>query len=116
MGLVWDKQPSSKILKSQMLPYTGGGTLVSTPFTSETYQLRVFSQVSGQITIGTTTTTVTSAPTTGALGGIGGSDPAQVFIPASTVGGEYFTVSPGQTFQFASTSTSSGTVNITEMS
>ena len=114
MGLVWDKQPSSKVLRSQTMPYAGSGTLVSTPFTSETYQLRIFSQVAGQCTIGSTAvTTITSSPTTG---GIGGSDTAQFFIPASTVGGEYFTVSPGQVFQFASTTTSSGTVNITEMS
>src|SRR5215831_20402574 len=41
MGFYFDKQPSSRVIKTQTIAYTGAGTAVSTNFTPQTYQLRI---------------------------------------------------------------------------
>jgi hypothetical protein len=98
----WGKAPSSRIVRSQPLQWTGTGTLTSTPFGPETFQIRVETQLGGWIV----TDSQASSPTT--AGGIG------TFI-STQVAGEYFTVSPGQTFSYSSTTTSSGPwVSLTE--
>jgi hypothetical protein len=43
----FDKQHASRVIKSQNLNWTGSGTLVSTNFTTETWHVRVVSQVGG---------------------------------------------------------------------
>lgn len=43
MSNYFGKQPSSRPIRSQTLNYTGSGTLISTTFASETFQIRVFS-------------------------------------------------------------------------
>jgi hypothetical protein len=106
MGRFFDKQPASRLIKQQNLAWAGSGTLVSTLFAGETFQVRVCSQVAGWFNIDVTGSS--STPTT--AGGIG------YFIPASTVGGEYFIVSPSQILSFSSTSTSSGVVSVAEVS
>ena len=105
MGHFWDKQPASRLIKPQALAWAGTGTVVSTAFTGETFQVRVCSQVAGWFNVDVTGQS--STPTT--AGGIG------YFIPASTVGGEYFSVSPSMILSFSSTSTSSGTISCAEM-
>jgi hypothetical protein len=100
------KQPSSRLIKQQNLAWTGTGTVVSTLFAGETWQLRLCSQVAGYFNIDVTGQS--STPTT--AGGIG------YFIPASTVSGEYFSVSPSQILSFSSTSTSTGIISLAEMS
>jgi len=47
VGLQWDKQPSSRVIKTQTLSWTGSGTVVSTNFTPQTYQIRISTQVTG---------------------------------------------------------------------
>ena len=105
MGRFFDKQPASRLIKQQNLAWTGTGTVVSTLFAGETFQVRLCSQVAGWFNIDVTGQS--STPTT--AGGIG------YFIPASTVGGEYFQSVPSQILSFSSTSTSSGVVSCAEM-
>jgi hypothetical protein len=47
MGYYWDKQPASRVIKTQTLAYTGSGTVVSTNLTPHRYQVRLISQVAG---------------------------------------------------------------------
>jgi hypothetical protein len=93
----FDKQPASRILKMQNLAWTGTGTVVSTSFVNETFQLRVCAQTAGWIAIDSVGQSSTVPTTAGGAG---------IFIPASTVGGEYFITTPGQILSFSSTTTS----------
>jgi len=104
MSNYWGKQPSSRIILTNNVAWTGTGTAVSTTFSAQTRQVRVASPVNGWLNIDITG--LSSTPTT--AGGIG------VFIGAS-VQGEYFAVSPSQILSFSSTSTSSGSVAVSEM-
>lgn len=100
----FDKQGSSRIGKTQILNYTSAaGTVLSTPFLPSTQQVRVFSQIGGWCSIDNTTGMISSS-----TGG--------VLIAANTASGDYFTVTPGQAFAFASTTTASGSISVTEMS
>ena len=99
----WGKSPSSRIIRAQALQWTGTGTLTSTPFGSETFQIRVAVQAPGWIAIDNLGTVPTTA------GGLG------TFI-STQVAGESFTCSPGQLFSYSSTTTSSGPwVSFSEM-
>jgi hypothetical protein len=108
----FDKQPASRAILQQNQQWTGTGSLVFNKFSTETWQVRICSQIAGWASIDNTTGA--TGPLTGTMpttaGGFG------MFIPNSTVGGEYFAVTAGQTLQFSSTTTSSGSwVSITEM-
>lgn len=105
MANFFSKAPSSRLIKSQALAWVGTGTVVSTLFTSETWQVRVASQIAGYINIDVTG--ASSTPTTS--GGTG------YFLPATTAAAEYFAVSPSQILSFSSTSTSSGVVSVGEV-
>jgi hypothetical protein len=61
MGLQWDKQPSSRVIKTQTLSYTGSGTVPNTNFTSQTYQIRVSTQLTGYGEIDNLGTVITTA-------------------------------------------------------
>ena len=99
-----NKQPSSRPIKYQVLAYAGGGTSVpSTNFSSETWQIRVVSEVQGWLVIGDGTS-ISCTAQSGSMKIQGGVDE------------EYITVSPSQMCAFNSTSTSSGMISITEMS
>jgi hypothetical protein len=114
LGLVWDKQPSSKVIRTQNLTYTSTtSTLLTTTFTSQTYQIRVFSTVAGFAIIGDAAQVTASSLTSAGVVTSGSS--FGFLIPASTIGGEYFTVSPGQVLAFNSTTTATGTFQVTEM-
>jgi hypothetical protein len=110
MGAGFDKQPASRANVYQNITYaggTGGGpTVVSTFFHASTQQIRVISTLAGFVSIdqSTSATAVTSA-----------NMPSGMIIPASTVGGEYFVVTPGQFLSYCSTSTSSAYISITEV-
>ena len=110
MGAGFDKQPASRPWLYQTINYAGGaggGPIVCTaPFSKSTQHIRAISQLAGYVSIdqSTSATLVTSSTI-----------PNGMMIPASTVGGEYFTVTPGQIFTFCSTSTSSAAITITEM-
>ena len=109
MGTYFDRQPASRVITNQYLQYTGNTTSVpSTNFGPQTYQVRVIAQVAGYIAFGNGSTLGTTLSATAAT--------SSMFIPNSTFGGEYFTVSPGMMCAYISTSTSTGFVNITEMS
>src|SRR5262245_43980768 len=61
MGFYFDKQPSSRVIKTQTIAYTGAGTAVSTNFTPQTYQLRISTQVTGYGSIDNLGTAITTA-------------------------------------------------------
>ena len=63
MGANWGKQGSSKILAAQPLTYSGSGTVFSTNFTAETYQIRVISQIPIWMTVLQSTATMFSTST-----------------------------------------------------
>ena len=97
------KQPSSRPIKYQVLAYAGGGSSVpSTNFASETWQIRVVSEVQGWLVIGDGNSVSCTAQS------------GSMKINANT-DEEYITVSPSQMCAFNSTSTSSGMVSIVEM-
>jgi hypothetical protein len=87
-------------------PWAGTGVSASTKVGTETYHVRVISQLAGYITIGTT-----SDPTIASTNGVG------TYIAANTANGDYFQVVPGQQVIFASTTTSTANFwNMAEMS
>ena len=98
-----NKAPSSRPIKYQVLAYGGGGSSVpSTNFSSETWQVRVVSEVQGWIVFGDGTAVSCTAQSGSAK------------INANT-DEEFWTVSPSQMCAFNSTSTATGMVSITEM-
>ena len=95
------KQLSSRPIRLDELDYAGSGTQATTPMSPQTYQVYVVSDVRGYLSFGSTTPTTTSR------------DTATVeLIP--NVAGTFWTVTPGQVLSFSSSSTSSGSVLITE--
>jgi hypothetical protein len=93
------KQTSSRITVSQPLTWAGTGSVTSASFSSQTYQIRVISQINGWIGIDNTGTSVTT-----------GTNAGGTFIAANTANGDYFSVTPGQKLQFTSSTT--GTTGI----
>jgi hypothetical protein len=77
-------------------------TLFTTPFSAQTYQVRIAHNFTGGIwaTIGSTAVVTANS--------------AAAFIPANVP--EYFAATSGQVLNFISTSTSTGYVVVTEMS
>jgi hypothetical protein len=103
MSNYWGKQLSSRPIRIQELDWTGSGTLVTTTLLPQTWQVRVFSDVRGYLSFGSTSPSSTSRDT--ATVEIGANNPA-----------EYFTVTPGNfLLAWSSSSTSSGSILITEM-
>jgi hypothetical protein len=98
----FEKQHSSRILKNQQLFWTGSGTALSTNFGPQTFQIRVLSQVAGAFTVSDSTGTTAASSTS-------------MLISANAPIGEYFSVTPGSQCSFASSSTSSGSISVTEM-
>jgi len=99
---IWEKQSSSRLgrsLVTQIATAQTNATQFTTPFASNTHQVRVVSTLALWATIGSTA--VITANSSAAL------------IPANLP--EYFTVTSGQVLNFISTSTSTGYVCWTEM-
>jgi hypothetical protein len=94
-----ERHHSSRILNSLATAITSG-TVSQAPavFGQQTRQIRVSSTLPTWIKYGDGAQTAAAGDT---------------WLPANVV--DYFTVTPGQTFAFLSTSTSSGYVSITEM-
>jgi hypothetical protein len=104
MGNYWSKQASSKIINAQVVQLSSAVAVNSSPFGSQTYQIRVISPVAAWLQIGTSTVTA-SVGTAG-----------NVFIAANTASGDFFSVTPGQTISLISlSSASTGTVSVCEM-
>jgi hypothetical protein len=98
----FDHQHSSRPIKYQNLAYTGSASVGSTIFGTETWQIRVASDISGYVTIGDGAA-VTATAQSGSMRIAANTEP------------EYFSVSPSQMIAFISTSSSSGNISITEM-
>ena len=96
------KTPSSRLGRAQAIAWTGTGTVASTNFSGQTYQVRVATPVNGWIAIDNLGTVLTTG------GGAG------TWI-AANVAGETYTCTPGELFSFSSTSTSSGSISLTEL-
>jgi hypothetical protein len=103
MSNYWGKAPSSRVIKGQELDWTGSGTLVTTTLTAQTLQVRVASDVRGYVSFASTS--ISSSARGGSFAEI---------MP--NVVGEYFTVAAGSVIAWSSTSTSSGSILISEMS
>ncbi len=114
MAYGFDKQPSSRAIVFQVLN-CNSATVISTFFKVGTQQIRVSAQCNGwgAIDQSTSSVTVTSAGGAGMLITGGSTSAASVVYTAPSY--EYFTVTPGQFFSFASTSTSTFAVTVTEM-
>jgi hypothetical protein len=97
----WGKQRSSLPIKINELDWTGSGTLATTNMGPFTVQIRVVSDIRGYLAFGSTSPTSSSR------------DTATVEIMPNNVG-EYFTVRSGMVLGWSSTSTSSGSILITE--
>ena len=93
----WPKQNSSRLRRSIVTAITSA-TQATTPFGTQTYQVRVSSTLPVWLTIGST----------------GAAANVDSFLPANAP--EYFSVTPGAVLSFNSTSTSSGYFSTTEMS
>ena len=101
----WGKQTSSRIINAQVIQLSSAVAVNSSPFSAQTYQIRVISPIATWISIGTSTT---SAAVQAA---------GNVFLAANTASGDYFTVTPGQTLSAISlSSASTGTLSLAEMS
>lgn len=98
----FEKQHSSRPIKYQVLAYTGSASVPSTNFSSETFQIRVVSDIAGWFVIGDGTGVSATAQSGSAKINAGTDE-------------EFWTVTPGQMCAFNSTSTSSGCVSVTEM-
>jgi hypothetical protein len=99
----WEKQSSSKLGRSivtQIAPAQANATQFTTPFGSQTRQVRIASTLALWVTIDSTAVVTANS--------------ASALIPANVP--EYFCVTPGQVLNFISTSTSTGYVCVTEMS
>ena len=101
MSNYWGKQRSSLPIRINELDWTGSGTLATTSMGSETFQVRVISDVRGYLAFGSTSPTSSSRDTATAE-----------ILP--NVAAEYFTVRPGMVLAWSSSSTSSGSILITE--
>jgi hypothetical protein len=104
MSMYGNLQPASRPGRSivtQIATAQTNATQSTTPFGSQTRQVRIASTLGIWVTFGTTAVTATAN--------------SDVYIAANTMG-EYFTVTPGQCLGFISTSTSTGYVSLTEMS
>jgi hypothetical protein len=100
----WPAQTSSRLARSivtQIATAQTNATQFTTPFGSQTRQVRIASTLSLWATIDSTAVVTANS--------------SAVLIAPNTVG-EYFTVSPGQVLNCISTSTSTGYVVLTEMS
>src|SRR5690348_8263756 len=102
MSSYWGKQRSSRPIRIQELDWTGSGTLATTTLLSQTFQVRVSSDVRGYLSFGSTSLSSSSR------------DTATVEIYPNAP--EYFTSRPGEVLGWSSTSTSSGSILISEMS
>jgi hypothetical protein len=104
MSNYFGKQTSSKIVNAQVIQLSSAVAVNSSPFGSQTYQIRVISPIATWIAIGASTV---SAAVQSA---------GSVFLAANTASGDYFTVTPGQTISCISlSSASTGTVSVVEM-
>ena len=100
---MWYGQPSSRLGRSIVTALATAQvntTLFTTPFDSQTYQIRIASTLPIWLTIGSTAVVTANS--------------AATYLPSNVP--EYYAVTSGQVLNFISTSTSTGYVALTEMS
>ncbi len=99
MTSFFGKQPSSRIIASQSIAYTGDtASHLGSSFGNQTFQCRIVTQVSGYVRIDNGAAATTS----------------DAMVISNN---EYFfSCTPGQSVAFISTSTTTGNVSISEMS
>src|SRR5512143_1633315 len=98
----WEKQDSSRLGRSivtSLATAAVNATQFTTPFGTQTRQVRISSTLAIWATIGSTAVVTANS--------------AAAYIPANWP--EYFTCTPGQVLNFISTSTSTGYIVVTEM-
>ncbi len=102
MSINLPKAGASRPGKTTVLNYTGSGAVATTaPGVSVgVFHVRVLSQIPGFVAID-----VTAAAT-----GVG------ALIAANTAAGDYFQCTPGQIVTFSSTTATTGSISVTEMS
>jgi hypothetical protein len=94
------KQSASRLGFNKLLNYTGSGAVTTTGVSPGIYHLRILGQISGFLNIGS------SAVSTG----------VGMLIAQNTAGGDYFQCVPGDIVTFSTTTATTGTVSVTEMS
>jgi hypothetical protein len=105
MSNYWGKAPSSRPINAQVIQLSSAVAVNSASFGSETFQIRVISNIATWCSIGTSTTAA-AWQTAGSF-----------YIPIATAAAEYLTVTPGQVISCISVSSATtGTVSILEMS
>jgi hypothetical protein len=98
----WKSQQSSRLGRSivtQVATAQTNATQFTTPFSAQTYQVRLVTTLPIWLTIGSTAVVTANS--------------ASALLPANVP--EYFAVTSGQVLNFISTSTSTGYVTFTEM-
>jgi hypothetical protein len=98
----WKSQPSSRLGRSivtQVATAQTNATQFTTPFSAQTYQVRICSTLALWATIGSTAVVTANS--------------ASALIPANVP--EYFAVTSGHVLNFLTTSTSTGYLVVTEM-
>jgi hypothetical protein len=103
MSNYFGKMPSSRPIRLNELDWTGSGTLQTTNFSPQTSQVRIVSDVRGYASFGSTSISTSSR----------GVATVEIF---PNLRGEYFVCQGAGFICWSSTSTSSGSVLITEMS
>jgi hypothetical protein len=93
----WRKQPSSRMGRS-IVTTVSSATTSTTPFSAQTYQVRLVSTLPVWLTIDSTAVVTANSSAT--------------YLPAGVP--EYFSATAGQVLNFISTSTSSGYLTLTE--
>jgi hypothetical protein len=115
----WDNQAASRPNVYQVLNWTSTGLVQTSKFAIATQQIRVMSQIAGWGTINQTTSDSILATSAGGVGmlitGLSTGFPGAATALSGSPYPEYFTVTPGQIFCFASTSTSTASLTVTEM-
>ena len=115
----FDKQASSRCNVYQVLQWTTTGLVQTAKFGSGTQHVRLMSQIGGWGTFNQTTSDNTVASSAGGVGffvtGVSTGTPGAATVASGSPYPEYFAVTPGQIFCFASTSTSTGALSVTEM-
>jgi hypothetical protein len=96
------KAPSSRVIRGQELDWVGSGTLVTTNLSLGVNQCRIVSDVRGFVSFSSTSISSSSRGTSFAE-----------ILP--NLAGEYFTCAANSVIAWSSSSTSSGSVLISEM-
>jgi hypothetical protein len=102
MAAFMNRQPSSRLGTPQVTNLTSASVSAAgaAAFGPQTYQVRAVTTLSGWLVIGDGVQTAAEG--------------AGVYLPANAAP-EYFTVSPGQSYAFLTTSTATGYLSLAEM-